>query len=123
MSEPDERDTKNISIRMSKSAYSDMSSIAEERGVSITDIFRMGLGFVKIMHEEEKGGNKLIVATPQGQVLKELVFPNPPVPHQPKEDKGNESLLRAIADLDPDFQPTRCTALAPFNLLRKAMPT
>jgi hypothetical protein len=41
----------------------------------MTEIVRLALGLVKVAVNENKQGNKLIVAKANGEVLKELILP------------------------------------------------
>jgi hypothetical protein len=41
----------------------------------MTEIVRLALGLVKVAIREAKAGNKLVVARPNGEVIKELILP------------------------------------------------
>jgi hypothetical protein len=73
---------KRLSLILSSSVYEDLSAVAKKRQTTVTEMVRLGLGLAKIAINEAEKGNKLIVANPDGQVLKELVLPElqPPRP-------------------------------------------
>jgi len=66
---------KRLSIVLTDNAYSEVANLSKSTRRSITELVRLGLGLVKILVEEVGRGNKLVVATKDGQPLKEIVLP------------------------------------------------
>jgi hypothetical protein len=111
-------------LQLSRSVVAELSKIAEERGLSFTEACRVAFGLLKVAHVGEQEGLKTVLAKPNGEIVREVVLPqNLVVLPTAQEMAASESLLRAIADLDFEPDPPPCTALAPFDLLRRAMPS
>ena len=66
---------KRLNILVSQSAYSEVTKLSDESRRSITELIRLGLGLVKVVLEEARQGNKILVTTPDGKPIKELVLP------------------------------------------------
>jgi hypothetical protein len=66
---------KRLNLTLSERAHADLAALADERNTSLTELVRLGLGLLKIAHEESRVGNKLIVTTPDGKALKEIALP------------------------------------------------
>jgi hypothetical protein len=69
------RTEKRINLVLPASAYAEVYGLSKSTKRSLTDLVRLGLGLVKIAIEEVAKGNKLIVASADGQAIKELVIP------------------------------------------------
>jgi len=68
--------SKRLNISLSERAYSDLSKASQDTRRSLTEVVRLGIGLVRIALETEREGNRLIVATPDGKALKEIVLPS-----------------------------------------------
>jgi hypothetical protein len=66
---------KRLSLILSDSVFDDLVALSKERRTSMTEIVRLALGLVKVAIREAKAGNKLVVARPNGEVIKELILP------------------------------------------------
>jgi hypothetical protein len=66
---------KRLSLVLADAAYDELDRLACQRQTSMKEVVRLGIGLVKIAVQEAKNGNKLVVATTKGEVLKELVLP------------------------------------------------
>jgi hypothetical protein len=69
---------KRLQFDLSASALSELSVLASERGCSITELFRLGIGLLSLVATAQKAGHKVIVTTAQGRSLKEIVLPGSP---------------------------------------------
>ena len=72
---PKESGEKRLSLILSANVYEDLAALSKERRTSMTEIVRLALGLVKVAVREAKAGNKLVVARPSGEVIKELILP------------------------------------------------
>ena len=75
----EERDARRLSLNLSNSAYEQLDGLAGESKTSMTEIVKLALGLVSIAIQEARRGNKLVIADPDGQAIKELVLPIAPV--------------------------------------------
>lgn len=66
---------KRVNFILSDRAYSDLTTLSESTHRSMTEVVRLGLGLVKIALEAARNGHRLVVTTPEGQPLKEIVLP------------------------------------------------
>jgi len=64
-----------LNINIPESARAEVDALVEMSGRSITDLVRFGLSLVKVVLNEHKSGNKLIVTTQEGKPIKELIIP------------------------------------------------
>jgi hypothetical protein len=64
-----------LNVNLSERAREEVNGLSDDTGRSITDLVRIGLSLVKVVFEESRQGNKLIVTTADGKPLKELVIP------------------------------------------------
>lgn len=64
-----------LNVNIPESARAEVEQLAEISGRTITDLVRFGLSLVKVVLYESRLGNKLVVTTPDGKALKELVIP------------------------------------------------
>ncbi len=69
------KDEKRLNLILSSTVYEELAALSRERRTTMTEIVRLALGLVKIAIHEAKQGNKLVVTTSSGEVLKELVLP------------------------------------------------
>jgi hypothetical protein len=73
--EKKKKDEKRLNLILSSSVYDDLAALARERRTTMTEIIRLALGLVKVAIHEAKSQNKLVVAKPTGEVIKELILP------------------------------------------------
>ncbi|HVO83239.1 MAG TPA: ribbon-helix-helix protein, CopG family [Syntrophobacteria bacterium] len=66
---------KRLSLNLSDAAYADLEQMAAQRQSSMTEIVRLALGLARIAISESEKGNKLLVTSPNGDALKEIVLP------------------------------------------------
>ncbi len=62
-----------MSVNLSQEAIEALKSIAEERGVTVTEVLRHAIGLEKYVDKVQKENGKILVETSKGQV-RELVF-------------------------------------------------
>jgi hypothetical protein len=65
---------KRLNINLPARAYETLRALADSSHRSMTDVVRIALSLVKVAMETEKDHNKLAVISPEGKVLKEIVF-------------------------------------------------
>lgn len=68
-------ESKRINITLSERAFSDLQMASKASRRSMTEIVRLSLGLMKILMEAEEKGQRLYVATADGQAIKEIVLP------------------------------------------------
>jgi hypothetical protein len=66
---------KRVNFILSERAHSELVNLAKRTNRSMTELIRLGLGLVKIVTEAARDGNRLVVTTPDGQPIKEIVIP------------------------------------------------
>jgi hypothetical protein len=64
-----------LNLNLSDEARNDVNALAQETSRSITELVRLALSVLKVLIEERKRGNKLIVTNADGQPVKELIIP------------------------------------------------
>ncbi len=69
------RNKARLNLNLSDTARVEVSKLADESSRSITELVRLALSLLKVIIDERKVGNKLIVTTSAGQPIKELVIP------------------------------------------------
>jgi hypothetical protein len=67
---------KRLNVSLSERAYSDLLNASHETRRSMTELVRLGIGLVRIALETERNGHRLVVATAEGNALKEIVLPS-----------------------------------------------
>jgi hypothetical protein len=71
--------TKKVVLYLPEPLYSDLLGFAEDRGETMTGLFRWALGLSKAVWDEVKAGNRIRVAR-DGKVVKEFVIEAPCAP-------------------------------------------
>ena len=66
---------KRVNFVLSGKAHSDLAKLARDTNRSMTDVLRLGLGLAKLALEAERADHRLIVASADGQPLREIVLP------------------------------------------------
>ena len=67
---------RRINLNLSEKAYKDLQDLAQETNRSMTEIVRLGLGLVKIAVREAAASNRLLVASENGEPIREIVLPS-----------------------------------------------
>jgi len=66
---------RRMNFNLTQRAFDELKRLADESSLSMTEIMRLGLGLIRIAFDEDKKGNVLVVASPDGKHLKEIVLP------------------------------------------------
>jgi hypothetical protein len=66
---------RRLAITLSEKAHQDLKRSAESTSRSMTDVVRIGIGLFKVAAEVMRENNKLVVISPDGKPLKEIVLP------------------------------------------------
>ena len=72
---PAEGSTRRFTLNLTQEAYDQMSDLADRTNHSMTELIRFGLAIIHHTYDDVKKGNKLVIAAPDGRVLRELVLP------------------------------------------------
>jgi hypothetical protein len=64
-----------INLNLSAAARADIDKLATETGNSITELVRLALSLLKVVIEESRKGNKLIITSSDGTPQTQLVIP------------------------------------------------
>lgn len=64
-----------LNLNLSASARADIDKLATETGNSITELVRLALSLLKVVIEESRKGNKLIITSSDGTPQTQLVIP------------------------------------------------
>jgi len=64
-----------INLNLSSSARADIDRLSEETGNTITELVRLALSLLKVVIEEKRKGNKLIITSSDGTPQTQLVIP------------------------------------------------
>lgn len=67
---------RRLNVALSERAYSELLSASQETRRSMTELVRLALGVVKILLDAQRNGHRLIIATSDGQAVKEIVLPS-----------------------------------------------
>jgi hypothetical protein len=70
-----EQTEKRINLVLPGKAYAELYQLSKLTKRSIKDLVRLALGLLKRAIEAQQRGEKLIITTPEGQPLKELIIP------------------------------------------------
>jgi hypothetical protein len=96
--------SRRLRLNMSEVTFGQLVSLAENRGTSITEIVRVGLGLAKVAVEAAAKKQKSIIVTREGKAIQEIVLPRmiekrstdrvePPKPSQ-QEVSSQSSVVR-----------------------------
>jgi hypothetical protein len=66
---------KRVNFILSDRAHAELVALSKETNRSMTELFRLGLGLVKIALEAARNGDRIVV-TRDGQPVKEIVIPS-----------------------------------------------
>lgn len=66
---------KRLNFNISEKAHADLTALAKHTHRSMTEIIRLGVALAKIALDAEQNGNRLVIASPDGKPLKEIVLP------------------------------------------------
>jgi hypothetical protein len=64
-----------IILMLTGEAAAKLDKIGDEQCRSRKELLRLALSLVVVIHETFREGNKIIITTPEGAPLKEIVFP------------------------------------------------
>ena len=64
-----------LSLNLTDEGRNEVNALASGSHRSITELVRLALSVLKVIIDERKLGHKLIVASSDGQPIKELVIP------------------------------------------------
>ena len=67
--------TNRINLNLSASARADVDWMTEETQTSITELVRLALSLLKVVIEEKRKGNEIIVTSKDGTPQTRLVIP------------------------------------------------
>jgi hypothetical protein len=73
-----DRTTKTITLRVSDQAFAELTQLSSRFDRPIFVLVRDGLALVKLFLEEKEANNNLVVATPEGKAIREVVLPERP---------------------------------------------
>ena len=68
-------ETKSVTFVLSEKAHADLLELSKKGLCSMTEVLRTGVGLFRVALEAERAGNRLIVTSPEGDPLKEIVLP------------------------------------------------
>lgn len=68
------RDVKVI-FNIGAKARDELRAMSRENSRSMTEIIRVGVGLARVAFEAQRAGNKLVVVSPAGEAIKEIVLP------------------------------------------------
>jgi hypothetical protein len=74
----DQTPQKTITLTFSDESFAELSQLSAKFNRPIPDLISNGLALVKLVLEEEEMTNKLLIATPQGKAIREIVLPKRP---------------------------------------------
>jgi len=66
---------KRLNFNISERAHAELNALAQNTHRSMTDIVRLGVGLAKIALEAEQKGQRLVIASSNGEPLKEILIP------------------------------------------------
>jgi hypothetical protein len=64
---------RRATVRFSDSVYEQLNPLMQERGQSLGDMVRLGLGMLRLAVTTAKEGNRLVIVTPEGEALQEVI--------------------------------------------------
>jgi hypothetical protein len=68
--------SRRLNLKLTARAFEEVKRVADELGTSMTEVARLALGLVRIVVDERKNGNKVVVTNREGTTLKEIVLPH-----------------------------------------------
>ncbi len=66
---------RRLTINLSDKAYQDLNDAAQDTSRTMTDVIRIAIGLFRVAAEVIRDNNKLVVVSPSGKPLKEIVLP------------------------------------------------
>jgi hypothetical protein len=67
-----------LTVDLSEADYKEMTSLAVNNRVKLSDFVRLGLALVRLALKAKKSGHKIIVTKANGTPLREIVLPSYP---------------------------------------------
>jgi len=68
-------DRDQFGFRLTPRAAKELSKLAERSDLPIAEVMRIAFGLVRVALNEIEAGNMIVVTTPAGRVIKEIVLP------------------------------------------------
>ena len=66
--------TKRLSVNLSDKAYSDLEAMANERGISMTEVLRKAIGMEKFLSDAQSKKMKILLEDTDGSI-QQIVVP------------------------------------------------
>lgn len=66
-----------LGFKLTSRAAKQLARLSNESGLSFAETMRIAFGLVWIAIDETKAGNRLVVTSPDGRAIKEIVLPLP----------------------------------------------
>ena len=68
-------ETKRINFHLSERAHAELQRMSRETHRSMTELLRLALGLLKVAFEADRNGHKIVIASADGNPVKEIVLP------------------------------------------------
>ena len=69
------QDTKRLNLVLTIDGYRELMELAHSRRESMTQVIRIGLGFVKLAIQAKRDGHKMTISDANNEVIKEIILP------------------------------------------------
>lgn len=66
---------KRLNVNLPEDAFDELQALARGSGRTLTEVVRTALGLVKIGIEEAAQGNRLVITSRNGEILREILIP------------------------------------------------
>ncbi len=66
--------TKRENFKLPERTAADLERISRESGITKTEVVRQGIALMRVSWDESKLGNRLVVISPDGVMMKELIL-------------------------------------------------
>lgn len=66
---------RRLDMLLSETAYRELEAIAEENGVLITEVVRLGIGLVKLAMDAQRNGYRLMTVNADNEAVMEIKMP------------------------------------------------
>jgi hypothetical protein len=67
--------TRRLGLSLGVAVFNEFSQLARERKSTLAQVVRLALGLGRVVIAESKKGNRLLVVSPEGTALKQLMLP------------------------------------------------
>ena len=65
---------KRLNIDVSNAVHNELTAFAQERESTLTAVVRLALSVIRVMCQEERKGNRIVITTSEGKPIKEIVL-------------------------------------------------